>query len=110
MKRTDMNKEMGGPATIERPGWTSLLLICKDCRRRKNGPKHLKATTLAKDIKHQVKEIMPGTRIILTTCLKLCPKKATSVAYISAAAEQSITAIGNSDQLLRRLPLLIGRS
>jgi predicted metal-binding protein len=105
-----MNQDNGTPATIESPGWASLLLICKDCRRRKNGPKHLKATTLAKDIKHQVKEIMPGARIILTTCLKLCPKKATSVAYVSTASEQSITAIKDSEQLLRRLPLLIGRS
>ena len=104
-----MNTDKGTHATIERPGWASLLLICKDCRRRKNGPKHLKATTLAKDIKHQVKEIMPGARIILTTCLKLCPKKATSVAYVGEAAEQRITAVKDSDQLLRRLPLLIGR-
>ena len=105
-----MKKDKGVPDTIESPDWASLLLICKDCRRRKNGPKHLKATTLAKDIKHQVKEIIPGARIVLTTCLKLCPNKATSVAYVSAAAEQSITAIKDSDELLRRLPLLMGRN
>jgi predicted metal-binding protein len=95
---------------VENPSWGSLLLICKDCRRRKNGQEHLKASTLAKDIKHQVKETLPGARIVLSTCLKLCPKSATAVAYVASSTTPNIAAIKNSDQLLRRLPLLSGQA
>jgi predicted metal-binding protein len=88
------------------PSWDALLLVCKDCRRRKDGPKH-KARELAKDIKHQIKSTAPRARVILTTCLKLCPKNATSVAFVGARTEPRIAAIKSSAQLQNSLMQLL---
>jgi len=104
---------MGKPAKRETvilsPGWESLFLVCKDCRRRKDGPKHLKAKALAKEIKHQVKDSAPGARVVLTTCLKLCPKRATSVAFVGPLAKPRIAAIKSSAQLEKALSAFLDR-
>jgi predicted metal-binding protein len=89
------------------PGWESLFLVCKDCRRRKDGPKHLRTRALAKEIKHHVKDSAPRVRVVLTTCLKLCPKKATSVAFVTALATPRIAAIKSSGELTNTLALLL---
>jgi predicted metal-binding protein len=89
------------------PNWDSLLLICKDCRRRKDGPKHLKARVLSKAVKHQVKSSAPRARIVLTSCLKLCPTKATSVAFVTASAKPRIVAVESGGQLKKRLSELL---
>jgi predicted metal-binding protein len=93
--------------SILSPGWESLFLVCKDCRRRKDGPKHLKAKALAKEIKHQTKDSAPRARVVLTTCLKLCPKKATSVAFVGPLAKPRIAAIKSSGQLRDALALFL---
>jgi hypothetical protein len=95
-------------AAVLNPGWHSLLLVCKDCQWRKDGPKDLKAKALAKKIKHHVKDSAPRARIVLTTCLKLCPKKAISVAFVSPPAEPRIAAIKSGNQLKKNLPALLG--
>jgi hypothetical protein len=89
------------------PGWESLFLVCKDCHRRKEGPKHLEARVLAKEIKHRTKDSAPRARVILTTCLKLCPKKATSVASVAALAAPRIAAIKSNAQLKNVLGLFL---
>jgi hypothetical protein len=89
------------------PSWESLVLICRDCRRRKDGPKHIKARELAKEIKHRVKDSAPLARVVLSTCLKLCPKKATSVAYVTGLAKPRIAAIKSSGQLKKTLSVLL---
>jgi hypothetical protein len=93
-------------ASAVSPSWDALILVCKDCRRRKDGPKH-KARELAKDIKHQVKSAVPRVRVVLTTCLKLCPKNATSVAFVAARTEPRIAAIKSGAQLQNALTLLL---
>jgi hypothetical protein len=89
------------------PSWESLLLICKDCQHRKDGPKHLKAKALAKEIKHQVKDSAPRARVVLTSCLKLCPKQAISVAFVSPPAKPRIAAIKTRGQLQDTLSELL---
>jgi hypothetical protein len=101
------NTKLSGPFA-ETPSWNSLVLICKDCRRRKDGPRHLKAKVLAASIKSQLKAGARRPRVVLTTCLKLCPKKATSVAFVTALAAPQITAIRSSAQLQAMLPEIIG--
>jgi predicted metal-binding protein len=91
------------------PSWESLFLVCKDCRRRKDGPKHLKAKALAKAIKHQVKDSAPGARVVLTSCLKLCPKKATSVAFVPGRSKPRIAAIKSNDVLKKVLSAFLDR-
>jgi predicted metal-binding protein len=88
-----------GRASTASPRWESLVLICKDCRHRKDGPKHLKARTLAKETKHQVKSATPRARVVLTSCLKLCPRKAISVAFVASFSKPRIAAIKSSAQM-----------
>jgi predicted metal-binding protein len=88
--------------------WDSLLLVCKDCRRRKNGPKHVKAKPLAKVLKRDVRKKLPKARIVLTSCLDLCPKRATTVAFVGAGGEPRIAAIKSIGQLDDFLRLLRG--
>jgi hypothetical protein len=102
-----MSKPAKRETVILSPGWESLFLICKDCRRRRDGPKHLKARALAKEIKHQVKDSAPRARVVLTSCLKLCPKKATSVAFVGPLAKPRIAAIKSSAQLQDVLALFL---
>ena len=94
-------------ASTMSPSWRSLVLVCKDCRRREDGPKHLKAKALAKEIKHQIKGSAPHTRVVLSGCLKLCPKKATSVACVGVGVEPRIAAIKAGAHLKRNLAALL---
>jgi hypothetical protein len=102
-----MSKPAKRETVILSPGWESLFLVCKDCRRRKDGPKHLKAKALAREIKHQTKDSAPGARVVLTTCLKLCPKKATSVAFVTGLKKPRIAAVKSSVQLQDALALFL---
>ena len=46
-------------------------------------------------------------RIVFTSCLKLCPRTATSVAFVAGLASPRIVAIKSRAQLRDVLPLLI---
>lgn len=89
------------------PGWQTVFLVCKDCRRRKNGPKNVKPKELAKEIKHQVKDTEPKARIVLTTCLKLCAKKATSVAVVGIGIGPRIAAVKSKKRFKKDLATII---
>jgi hypothetical protein len=86
-----------------------LLLICRDCRRRKNGPRRPKPKALASESKALMKAAAFRGRIVLTTCLKLCPDNATAVAFVAPASTPRIVAIESRDHLQAMLPRLIGR-
>jgi hypothetical protein len=62
---------------------------------------------LANEIKHQIKESAPRARVVLSSCLKLCPKKATSVAVIGAGAKPRIAAIKSGARLKKNLAALL---
>jgi hypothetical protein len=109
LRTFEMSKPTKRETVILSPGWESLFLVCKDCRRRKDGPKHLKARALAKEIKHQTKDSAPRARVVLTTCLKLCPKKATSVAFVTGLKTPRIAAIKSTSQLKKGLSAFLDR-
>jgi hypothetical protein len=108
--RTMSKKTKPDDRSVGPPDWDSLLLICKDCRRRKDGPKHLKTKALAKSLKTEMKANALQARIVLTSCLKLCPKKATSVAFVAGLANPRIAAIKSCAQLETIMPLLVKRN
>jgi hypothetical protein len=92
--------------SVGTPSWECLVLICNECCQRKNGPKRLRPKALARSIKSELKTNARKARIVLTTCLKLCPKKATSVAFVALGTPR-ITAVKSRAQLQSLLPLLI---
>jgi hypothetical protein len=73
-------------------------------------PKHLKAKTLAATLKSIARNKAPQSRIVIASCLGLCPKKATAVAFAGVDPASLIVAIKSSAQLQEILPLLIGQN
>ena len=87
--------------------WDSLFLVCKDCRRRKNGPRHVKPKALAKELKREASHNSVGkVRVVLTSCLSLCPKRATSVGFVGTDGAWRIVAV-ESDAQLAGVPHLL---
>jgi hypothetical protein len=103
MSRTNKRSDW----SVGTPSWECLVLICNECRQRKNGPKRLRPKALARSIKSELKTGASKARIVLTTCLRLCPKKATSVAFVAAHGTPRIAAVKTRAQLQSILPLLI---
>ncbi|MES2187064.1 MAG: hypothetical protein V4505_21130 [Pseudomonadota bacterium] len=58
-----------------------LVLVCKDCRKRSSGPE-LKTRKLAVGLRSLAKDSKLKARVVTTSCLGLCPKKATAVVLV----------------------------
>ena len=62
-------------------GCDVLVLVCKDCRKRSSGPE-LKTKQLAGGLRSLAKDSGRKARVVTTSCLGLCPRKATAVALV----------------------------
>lgn len=62
----------------------SVVLVCGDCEKRSNGPSRLNAKQVRKDLKHQLAAAPHKFRVVQSTCIGLCPKKALVVVAIPA--------------------------
>jgi predicted metal-binding protein len=82
---------------IQRPRWQAVLLVCKECGKRSNGPKHLKPKEVAA-LARRSKHATTRTRVLMTTCMGLCPKSAIALAAAGADATR-IVAIRKSGQV-----------
>lgn len=61
----------------------ALVLVCKACGKRSSGPaKQGKPKKLADEFKIAGKAARLKTRVVLTSCMGLCPKNATAVAVV----------------------------
>jgi hypothetical protein len=92
------------------PRWDTVFLVCKQCRKRSNGPEHLKTKALARTLRAATREQRPRPRIVMTSCLGLCPKRAIALAYVGMQARPRILAIKSSARLAKALPLLVGEN
>ena len=73
-----------GAPEILRPGWNSVVLVCKACEKRSKGPKKITAKEVSRQLKkaaHEARVARP--RIVMTGCMGACPKKAFTVAAAS---------------------------
>ena len=86
---------------------TALVLVCRDCRHRSNGPKKSKTKDLAQELKRLVRLDRPKPRVVMTTCLGLCPRGATAIALIGGTNTHArIAAVAKVQALTLALPLL----
>jgi predicted metal-binding protein len=85
------------PKAIE-PSWDALLLVCKTCRKRSNGPEDVKAKDLALQLRKSMKSRGVKTRVVLTSCQGLCPKGATSVTAVRRAGGAQMFALGSIEE------------
>ena len=68
------------------------MLVCKACEKRSKGPKKIAAREVAKQLGRACRDAkVPRVRVVLTTCMSACPKKAFTVA--AAASSGAITTI-----------------
>jgi hypothetical protein len=63
--------------------FAGVVLVCGDCEDRSNGPSKLKAKSARKELKRGLVRSPVRLRIVQSTCLGLCPKKAIAVAAVT---------------------------
>ena len=94
---------------LESPKWESVMLICKECGKRKNGPRDLKSKTLVKLARGQLKSEKPRPRVISTSCMGVCPKHAIAVAWVGSGTAPRLLYVGDEDGFADSVPRLMRR-
>jgi hypothetical protein len=61
---------------LVKPRFGGLCLVCGDCQKRSNGPSGLKAKQVRKELRSELRQAPVRLRIVQSSCLGLCPKKA----------------------------------
>jgi hypothetical protein len=76
--------------------WRRTVLVCGKCEKRKDGPRHL----AAKDVRRELARALRGgdRRLVLTGCLGPCVRKALTVVSIDAQGVRAL-ALGRDDDL-----------
>ena len=77
----------------------AMVLVCKACGKRSSGPRHTKPKQLAQAFKQDGKAHRQKVRVLLTSCMGLCPKKAAAVAVLGADGSPHQFAIENEEQV-----------
>jgi hypothetical protein len=77
----------------------ALLMVCSRCADRSSGPSKRKAKKLPSDFKKALGTERPRFRILQTSCLGLCPKKATAVAAATGDGPLRLAAIGGKSDI-----------
>lgn len=62
------------------------VLVCGDCEERSSGPKKLRARDVRKQLKHDLGAARFKLRVVQTSCLGLCPKKAMALVALAGGA------------------------
>lgn len=88
------------------PRWNTVVLVCKDCRKRSKGPRHLKPKAVMATLRGDAKRDGRVQRIVATGCLGLCPRNALAVAIVGRDVATRLFAIGSCAQLEAAVPLL----
>lgn len=85
------------PALLVKVKFGGVVLVCGECEDRSNGPSKLNAKTVRKELKRGLVQSPVRLRIVESSCLGLCPKKAMAVAAV-AAGRPLLAAEVRSDQ------------
>ena len=72
-----------------RPGFRNVVMVCRICEKRSKGPKKLAAKEIATHLSRACRGAeVARPRIVLTSCLGACPKKAITV--VAVGPDQSL--------------------
>jgi hypothetical protein len=63
--------------------FAGVVLVCGDCEERSNGPSKFKARSARKELKRGLVQSPVRLRIVESTCLGLCPKKAIAATAVA---------------------------
>jgi len=67
------------------PSWQTVVLVCRDCSKRSNGPKGFSSKEAVAEAQAAVRAERPRPRVLRSGCLGLCPKQSMAVARVGAA-------------------------
>lgn len=91
------------PATDQPPfaktRYTGAVMICGQCQKRSSGPSKLKAKALRGPFKEALGDARLRVRIVQTSCLGLCPKKAIAVAAVDVGGPALLAEIRREDDV-----------
>jgi hypothetical protein len=79
-------------------GWHRVVLICGDCEDRKDGPRHLTAKTTRRELKHALRDGPDKVRIVVTSCLGPCIRKAQTVVACATGTATAPAAFALCDE------------
>ena len=85
--------------------WTTLVLVCRDCFERPDGPACGGSAGTAKArIKEALRDLKPRVRTLESSCHDCCPEKAFSVAIVRPDAPPAgfaLTSVDQADAVVR---------
>jgi len=74
------------------------VLVCGECERRSDGPKKLEARAVRKALKHHLGDTRFKLRVVQSSCLGLCPKKAMALAALGPGTRPLGAAVCDTDE------------
>ena len=73
--------------------YAGAVLVCEKCEKRDKGPKKLTTKALRSELRQALGGGRTRLRIVQTSCLGLCPKKAIAVAAVTPEAGSVLAAV-----------------
>ena len=89
--------------------WEGLLLVCKDCPKRSNGPNKVKAKDAVSAARQAAKEQRRQFRVVSCSCLGVCPKGELVMAS-SRGAEFRVAVVSQLSQIEGTVEALLAES
>lgn len=89
---------------FETVAWQSVVLVCKDCKKRGSGPKGLGRKAVVAELKRALRTASPRPRIVATGCLGVCPKRALAIAWVGGGAETRVACVESLAQIAHAGP------
>ena len=83
----------------QRPSWETLLVVCRECQKRSSGPKSLKAKEVIREARQAIRAVKPRPRVVSTSCLGVCPKRAIAVATVGGANGPRIVEVADAKEM-----------
>ncbi len=73
-------------APLVKAKFSGVVLVCGECEKRGSGPSKLRAKDVRKTLKKQLGPARHVLRVLQSSCLGLCPKKAIALAAAAPGA------------------------
>ena len=84
---------------VRQAGWAAVVLVCRDCRKRGSGPADIKLKVALHEARRAIRQTGMRGRVVSSSCLGLCPKRALAVAWAGVQGAPTIAAVEHVDQV-----------
>ena len=101
----------GSPRVPEilKPGFDTAILLCRACGKRSDGPPKRETRETARRLRAAAREAgHRRPRVVLTSCLGACPKKAFTLAAAGTDGRQTMLAFRHDDDVDAAILAVLG--